>query len=66
MGHGDVTVTRRYTHLLPDHLDRARNAVNFKSPVTPGGLKKRAEAKMSEQARRAGSAPRRRATARPS
>jgi hypothetical protein len=33
MGHSDITVTKLYSHLLPDHLERARNAVNFGSPV---------------------------------
>lgn len=29
LGHSDITVTKLYSHLLPDHLDRARNAVDF-------------------------------------
>lgn len=33
MGHSDITVTKLYSHLLPDHLARARNAVNF-APLT--------------------------------
>ena len=33
LGHSDVTVTKLYSHLLPDHLERARNAVAFTSPV---------------------------------
>lgn len=29
LGHSDTTVTRLYAHLLPDHLGRALNAVDF-------------------------------------
>ena len=29
LGHSDVTVTRLYAHLLPDHLAKARNVVGF-------------------------------------
>lgn len=29
LGHSDATVTKLYAHLLPDHLERARNAVMF-------------------------------------
>ena len=29
LGHSDITVTKLYAHLLPDHLERARNAVDF-------------------------------------
>lgn len=29
LGHSDITVTKLYSHLLPDHLERARNAVDF-------------------------------------
>lgn len=29
LGHSDAYVTRLYAHLLPDHLERARNAVMF-------------------------------------
>lgn len=29
LGHGDVAVTKLYAKLLPDHLERARNAVDF-------------------------------------
>lgn len=29
LGHSDITVTKLYAHLLPDHLERARNAVMF-------------------------------------
>jgi integrase len=29
LGHSDITVTKLYSHLLPDHLNRARNAVDF-------------------------------------
>lgn len=34
LGHSDAAVTRLYAHLLPDHLARARNAVNV-APPTP-------------------------------
>jgi integrase len=33
LGHADITVTRLYSHLLPDHLERARGAVAFSAPV---------------------------------
>lgn len=29
LGHSDITVTKLYSHLLPDHLERALNAVDF-------------------------------------
>jgi integrase len=29
LGHSQTRVTELYTHLLPGHLDRARNAVNL-------------------------------------
>lgn len=29
LGHSDITVTKLYADLLPDHLERARNAVDF-------------------------------------
>ncbi len=29
LGHSDVAVTRIYSHLMPDHLERARNAVRL-------------------------------------
>lgn len=35
LGHSDAAVTKRYAHLLPDHLARARNAVQVGSPVGP-------------------------------
>ncbi len=41
LGHSDVAVTRLYAHLLPDHLARARNAVNFAAPVGPATLESR-------------------------
>jgi integrase len=39
LGHSDIAVTRLYSHLLPDHLERARNAVNFTSPITATEVK---------------------------
>lgn len=39
LGHSDISVTRLYSHLLPDHLERARNAVNFMSPITAAEVK---------------------------
>lgn len=33
MGHSDATVTRLYAHMLPDHLERARDAVSFVAPA---------------------------------
>ncbi len=32
LGHSDARVTRLYSHLLPEHLARARNAVDFHAP----------------------------------
>jgi hypothetical protein len=34
LGHGHESVTRLYAHLLPTHLDKARNVVNV-APPTP-------------------------------
>ena len=33
LGHSDTRVTKLYSHLLPEHLARARNAVRFALPV---------------------------------
>ena len=33
MGHSDAAVTRLYAHMLPDHLERAREAVSFVAPA---------------------------------
>lgn len=33
MGHSDIAVTKLYSHLLPEHLERARNVVSFGSPI---------------------------------
>jgi hypothetical protein len=33
LGHSDTRVTKLYSHLLPEHLARARNAVRFAPPV---------------------------------
>ena len=41
LGHSDVAVTKLYSHLLPDHLARARNAVIFEPGVGPAALKAR-------------------------
>ena len=38
LGHSDVAVTKLYSHLLPDHLARARNAVIFEAPIGPATL----------------------------
>jgi integrase len=38
LGHTDARVTRLYSHLLPEHLARARNAVRFGSPAKPAKL----------------------------
>jgi integrase len=38
LGHADTAVTRIYSHLLPGHLDRARNAVNIAPAAMPKGL----------------------------
>jgi integrase len=46
LGHSDVAVTRLYSHLLPDHLARARNAVSVAAPSGPAAAE--AAAKWSE------------------
>ena len=33
LGHSDTRVTKLYSHLVPEHLARARNAVRFGAPV---------------------------------
>ena len=38
LGHSDTAVTRRYKHLLPDHLERARNAVQVAAPTPAAEL----------------------------
>jgi integrase len=38
LGHSEIAVTRRYSHLLPDHLERARDAVNFPASAGPSAL----------------------------
>lgn len=38
MGHSHGRVTELYAHLLPDHLARARNAVDLSSSVGPAAL----------------------------
>ncbi len=38
LGHSNAAVTRLYAHLLPDHLARARNAVNVAPDVGPAML----------------------------
>jgi len=35
LGHSDTAVTGLYKHMLPDHLSRARNVVNFTPAVGP-------------------------------
>jgi integrase len=35
LGHSHQRVAELYTHLLPDHLSRARNAVNLMPPIQP-------------------------------
>ncbi len=37
LGHSHERVSALYSHLLPDHLDRARNAVDFAPPLDSGG-----------------------------
>jgi integrase len=41
LGHSDVAVTKLYSHLLPDHLARARNAVSVRAPVGPATVETR-------------------------
>ncbi|MBA3394609.1 MAG: site-specific integrase [Deltaproteobacteria bacterium] len=42
LGHSDTRVTKLYSHLLPEHLARARNAVRFAAPATDTSAKERA------------------------
>jgi integrase len=43
LGHSDTRVTKLYSHLLPEHLARARNAVSFAAPTaTPSATEKAA------------------------
>jgi integrase/recombinase XerD len=39
LGHSDISVTKLYAHLLPDHLERARGAVRFKTPAGVAEMK---------------------------
>lgn len=41
LGHSHTRVTQLYSHLLPDHLERARDAVSLEVPLaaTPGRLR---------------------------
>lgn len=41
MGHSHTRVTRLYSHLLPEHLETARNAVSFAPKVGPARLESR-------------------------
>ena len=41
LGHSDVAVTKLYSHLLPDHLARAKNAVSFEPSIGPAALRAR-------------------------
>jgi len=56
LGHSDVAVTKLYQHMLPDHLARARNVVNFVMPVSPATVdehrRKRTERKVPKKVRR--------------
>lgn len=36
LGHSEIAVTRLYSHLLPEHLERARDAVCFEVPAGRG------------------------------
>ncbi len=44
LGHSDARVTRLYSHLLPEHLARARNAVRFGAPVVAAPTTAKAKA----------------------
>lgn len=41
MGHSHTRVTKLYAHFLPEHLEAARNAVNFAPAVGPARLEAR-------------------------
>lgn len=38
MGHSDTRVMKLYSHLMPEHLERAPNGVNFAAPVGPASV----------------------------
>ncbi len=42
LGHSDARVTKLYSHLLPEHLARARNAVRFAAPIAATTAKQKA------------------------
>ncbi|MCX5748052.1 MAG: site-specific integrase [Proteobacteria bacterium] len=56
LGHSDVAVTKLYQHMLPDHLARARNVVNFVAPVGPAAVeahrRQRSERKATKKVQR--------------
>ena len=41
MGHSHTRVTKLYAHLLPDHLEAARDVVSFAAPIGPARLESR-------------------------
>lgn len=50
LGHSHTRVTELYTHLLPGHLDRARNAVDLRPPSKAWAKRALASAKVSSRA----------------
>jgi len=37
LGHSETRTTKLYAHLLPSHLERARNVVSFPAPMRRAG-----------------------------
>ncbi|MBX3161881.1 MAG: site-specific integrase [Deltaproteobacteria bacterium] len=58
LGHSQTRVTELYSHLLPDHLERGRNAVSIAPAIGPATLKARLKWRTDPQ--RAERAPRQR------
>ena len=56
LGHSEARTTKLYSHLLPDHLARARNAVSLAPQVGPSSLEagKRWEGKKAKRTSNAG------------
>lgn len=52
LGHSHTRVTEIYSHLLPDHLNRARNAVNFSPTLVPALAAREKPAKKPEKVRK--------------
>lgn len=56
LGHSHTRVTELYSHLLPDHLERARRAVSLPTALTPAALETAAKWARRAKAVKAGKA----------